>query len=991
MAGYTTRQSTYTDGDVIDAADSNDEFDAILAAFGAASGHAHDGSAGEGSRITVVGTASDNVTFGTALTPDANGTIDIGTSGAQFKDLYIDGVGYIDGLQLTSGATVSTILDEDTMSSDSATALATQQSIKAYVDSQVTAQDLDLTSDSGTIAIDLDSETLTVAGGTGIDTSASTNTLTVAIDSTVATLAGSQTLTNKTLTAPVIGTISNTGTLTLPTSTDTLVGRATTDTLTNKTLTSPVISTISNTGTLTLPTSTDTLVGKATTDTLTNKTINLGSNTVTGTTAQFNAALSDGDFATKAGTETLTNKTVDLTSNTLTGTTAQFNTALSDGDFATLAGTETLTNKTVNLASNTLTGTTAQFNTALSDGSFATLAGAETLTNKTVNLTSNTLTGTTAQFNTALSDGDFATLAGTETLTNKTLTSPTVTSPALNTSVSGTAVLDDDTFATASATTLATSESIKAYVDSLTGGTATLAGLTDTNITTPADGAVLFYDTATSKWIDNVVSGDITIADTGVATLASSVTITTPDIDGGTVDNAVIGGATPAAGTFTNLTASGTVNLSGATVSDAGSITTADINGGTIDGTVIGGTTAAAGSFTSVSATGNITVDGTVDGRDVAADGTKLDGIESGATADQTGAEIASAISGETVAALTITDVNTTSINGGQIGGRRNMLYNGAMQVAQRGTSFASTSAPTYTLDRWYWNSQAEDVVTVEKSSDHPKGSGSSIKVTVTTADASTTDDYADIEQRIEGLDLQHLLYGTADAKSLTLSFWVKSSQTGDMAVGLYIPDDGRNIGSTVTISSASTWEYKTVTFAGDTTGVIDNDSGEGLRVWMHLLAGSDFTSVDNTSWGTYAGNRKAYGQTLNVIGTTSATFQLADVQLEVGSVATEFEHRSYGEELALCQRYYQNPSTIQNIFSGYVATGNVYYHSSTFPVQMRANPTMTYTIYATPSGFALTAPGGIATPFGQYAYKTSTSTQNAGYYTYKYTADAEL
>ena len=98
---------------------------------------------------------------------------------------------------------------------------------------------------------------------------------------------------------------------------------------------------------------------------------------------------------------------------------------------------------------------------------------------------------------------------------------------------------------------------------------------------------------------------------------------------------------------------------------------------------------------------------------------------------------------------------NLTSINGGQIGGRRNLIYNGAMQVAQRGTSFASTSAPTYTLDRWYWNSQAEDVVTVEKSSDHPKGSGSSIKVTVTTADTSTTDDYADIEQRIEGLDLQ--------------------------------------------------------------------------------------------------------------------------------------------------------------------------------------------------------------------------------------------
>jgi len=279
--------------------------------------------------------------------------------------------------------------------------------------------------------------------------------------------------------------------------------------------------------------------------------------------------------------------------------------------------------------------------------------------------------------------------------------------------------------------------------------------------------------------------------------------------------------------------------------------------------------------------------------------------------------------------------------------GRRNMLYNGAMQVAQRGTSFASTSAPAYTLDRWYWNSQAEDVVTIEQSTDHPNGSGSSLKVTVTTADASTTDDYADIEQRIEGLDLQGLLYGTADAKSLTLSFWVKSSETGDMAVGLYIPDDGRNIGSTVTISSASTWEYKTVTFVGDTTGVIDNDSGEGLRVWMHLLAGSDFTSVDNTAWGTYAGNRKAYGQTLNVIGTTSATFQLADVQLEVGSVATEFEHRSYGEELALCQRYYyrweQGNSGVSShalhIIAMFTSTRGFFGFSP--PVPMRAVPSV--------------------------------------------------
>lgn len=296
MAGYTRNDSlnNIADGNIISAADLDGEFDALVAAFHAATGHVHDGTAANGAPITKVGPAQDVVVSTSAVTPKTTNVMDLGSGTFQYKDLYIDGTANIDSLTLTSGATVTAILDEDNMASDSATALATQQSIKAYVDAQVTAQDLDIQGDTGgALSIDLDSETLTIAGGTGIDTSGSTNTITVAIDSTVATLTGTQTLTNKTLTSPVIGTIVNTGTLTLPTSTDTLVGRATTDTLTNKTLTAPVISTIVNTGTLTLPTSTDTLVGRATTDTLTNKTINLASNTLTATSAQLAAAVSD--------------------------------------------------------------------------------------------------------------------------------------------------------------------------------------------------------------------------------------------------------------------------------------------------------------------------------------------------------------------------------------------------------------------------------------------------------------------------------------------------------------------------------------------------------------------------------------------------------------------------------------------------------------------------------------------------------------------------
>jgi hypothetical protein len=278
------------------------------------------------------------------------------------------------------------------------------------------------------------------------------------------------------------------------------------------------------------------------------------------------------------------------------------------------------------------------------------------------------------------------------------------------------------------------------------------------------------------------------------------------------------------------------------------------------------------------------------------------------------------------------------------------------MQLAQRGTTITGVTTSTYQCDRWFYNSEAEETVTLEQSSDAPDGFGYSQKITVTTADADLTNDYVEIEQTFEGLDLQQLTWGTSSAKPLTVSLWVKSSQTGSCAIGLYMAGTATMIGSTFTINSANTWEYKTVTFAGNTTDAITNDNAQRLRLWIGLAAGSAYNGTDNTSWSSYTNAKRLYGQTLNLVGTTSATFQMTGVQMEVGSVATEFEYRSYGEELALCQRYYHritNPSALYaRICAGKVFSatlGSFTYH---FPVPMRASATLETT--GTASDYAI-------------------------------------
>jgi hypothetical protein len=277
--------------------------------------------------------------------------------------------------------------------------------------------------------------------------------------------------------------------------------------------------------------------------------------------------------------------------------------------------------------------------------------------------------------------------------------------------------------------------------------------------------------------------------------------------------------------------------------------------------------------------------------------------------------------------------------------GRRNLIINGAMNVAQRGTS--STGTAYATLDRIYTSqdgTMTSLVTTKEQSSDAPDGFSNSFKITTNTSQTVASDDYYYARVGvIEGQDIQHLNYGTSSAKTMSLSFWVKSSETGVYAITNYLHDDNRSYPVTYTINSANTWEYKTITISGDTVGVIDNDNGRGFEIYFLLSAGSNLTGGGTAEqWQAYAISHFAKGHTANIAGTANATWQVTGVQLEVGTVATEFEHRSFGEELALCQRYFYKLANPTRYIGGGSArsTTQVYGMGQSHPNPMRTTPT---------------------------------------------------
>ena len=312
-----------------------------------------------------------------------------------------------------------------------------------------------------------------------------------------------------------------------------------------------------------------------------------------------------------------------------------------------------------------------------------------------------------------------------------------------------------------------------------------------------------------------------------------------------------------------------------------------------------------------------------------------------------------------------------------QIGGRRNLMINGGMQVAQRGTSFTSIggTAGVYSIDRFrYGFTMNSGRLTITQSTDSPNGFANSFKVDITTAESSlNAASGAAISQFFEGQDVQQFKKGTSDAEQYTLSFHVKSNVTGTYIVELFDQDNTRQVSKSYTIDSANTWEKKTLIFPADTTGAFDNDNALSFIAQWFLASGTNRTSGTlNTSWASSTDANRAVGQT-NLFSSTDNEWYITGVQLEVGSVATPFEHRSFGEELQLCQRYFcktfqyaqapaQNPTNKLNAISGPAASNSAYDNILQWwmTVKLRAAPTVTtFNPYASNANFSSSGSNG--------------------------------
>ena len=285
---------------------------------------------------------------------------------------------------------------------------------------------------------------------------------------------------------------------------------------------------------------------------------------------------------------------------------------------------------------------------------------------------------------------------------------------------------------------------------------------------------------------------------------------------------------------------------------------------------------------------------------------------------------------------------NLPSINSGQLAGSRNKIINGAMEINQRGTA-AVDADQKFPSDRFKTAEAGGGNMTGQVVADAPASFRNSIKVIASTADdcSQAADEYR-IMHRIEGNNVVDLYYGNSGAKTITLSFYVKSSLTGNFPVGLENAASNRSHVKEYIINSANTWEKKSVTFVGDETGTWLITNGTGLTVSFVLGAGTNYTGTID-SW---QGSRLYRGSSsVQMMATVNATWFVTGVQLEVGSTATDFEYRSFGEELALCQRYcfVMAPSTNASVAPAFARSTTVAFGIAELPVTMRTTPSLAF------------------------------------------------
>jgi len=265
-----------------------------------------------------------------------------------------------------------------------------------------------------------------------------------------------------------------------------------------------------------------------------------------------------------------------------------------------------------------------------------------------------------------------------------------------------------------------------------------------------------------------------------------------------------------------------------------------------------------------------------------------------------------------------------------------NRILNGSMQIDQRNAGASVTPANgSYSVDRWQFYVSQASKLTAQQSSTAPAGFTKSLLVTSSSAYSIGASDFFSVQQSIEGYNVADLGWGSAGASSVTLSFWVRSSLIGTFGGSIVNGAANRSYPFTYTISSANTWEQKTVTIAGDITGTWAIDNSRGLVVYFSLGTGAAYTGAAG-SWAA-ANYQNASGAT-SVVGTNGATFYITGVQLEKGTAATGFACRPYGAELALCQRYY---SMVSTGISGIAVDTTRIVVGVQFPIVMRAQPSV--------------------------------------------------